>query len=339
MSEALPRPAGMAAAAAPTRRRVPRSVVIAAIVALVAGAGVPWVINSQLALTLMTQAVIYAILATAIGFLIRQSGLTSFGHAAFFGIAIYVMALNGKFSAMPAELAILVAIALPAVFAFLAGLIIVRLPALSFSMITLAVAQSLYELMLRWRQLANGDDGMPVRLPGTLFGIDIQIFQSPSSMFVICWTVLVVVVLALGFLARSHFGVLTLAIRENEERARYIGYQTLLPRATIFAISAAIGGLAGVLSALYNAFANPLALHWSLSGEALIMAVIGGTNVVWGPALGAVIFFIGKDAVGDLTEHWPGIIGATLIVVTVLLPRGVSGLLPRLIKPRAGTKP
>ena len=314
-----------------------RSLALVVLLAL-AGAAVPWVVRSQLALTLMTQSVIYAILATAIGFMIRQNGLTSFGHAAFFGIAVYLMALNGKFDAIPAELAILAAIALPAAFAFLAGLVIVRLPALSFSMLTLAVAQSLHELMLRWRELANGDDGMPVRLPSRLFGVDIGVFQAPSTMFVICWVALVLVVVALELLARSHFGTLTVAIRENEERARYVGYRTLVPRALVFAISAAIGGLAGVLLALYNAFVTPGVLHWSLSGEALIMAVIGGTGAVWGPALGAMIFFVVKDAVGDLTEHWPAIIGGTLIMVTVMLPLGVSGLVARIARRAPGER-
>jgi branched-chain amino acid transport system permease protein len=332
-----PKPA-VASGAAVSGPRAPTFVTAAAVLAA-AGFAVPWVVSSQLALTLMTQAVIYAILATAIGFMIRQNGLTSFGHAAFFGTAVYLMALNGKFDVIPTELAILAAIALPAAFAFLAGLIIVRLPALSFSMLTLAVAQSLHELMLRWRELANGDDGMPVRLPSTLFGVDLDIFQAPSTMFVICWVVLVAVIMVLTIVARSHFGVLTVAIRENEERARYVGYRTLVPRALVFALSAAIGGLAGVLFALYNAFVSPGVLHWSLSGEALIMAVIGGTHAIWGPALGAVIFFIVKDAVGDLTEHWPAIIGGTLIVVTVLLPQGVSGFLARFARRDEARKP
>ena len=320
--------AGVPARAGASRPGASRLLLVAGALAAT-GFAVPWVVSSQLVLTLMTQSVIYAILATAIGFMIRQNGLTSFGHAAFFGLAVYLMALNGKFDAMPAELAVLAAIALPAAVAFLAGLIIVRLPALAFSMLTLAVAQSLHEIMLRWRELANGDDGMPVRLPSRLFGVGIEVFQAPSSMFVVCWVVLVLVVTGLMLLARSHFGVLTVAIRENEERARYVGYRTLLPRALVFALSAAIGGVAGVLFALYNAFVTPGALHWSLSGEALIMAVIGGTHALWGPALGAMVFFVVKDAVGDVTEHWPAIIGGTLIVVTVLLPHGVSGLLAR----------
>ena len=180
---------------------------------------------------------------------------------------------------------------------------------------------------------------MPVKLPSRLFGVDSELFQAPGSMFVICWVLLLLVVLLLGWLARTHFGMLTVAIRENEERTRYVGYGTLLPRALVFGLSAAIGGLAGVLYALYNAFVTPGTLHWSLSGEVLIMAVIGGTHAVWGPALGALIFFLVKDAAGDLTEHWPAIIGVTLIVVTVVLPQGLSGLAEKLRARRGKGRP
>ena len=295
--------------------------------AVALGAAVPLAVSSQLALTLMTQAVISAILATGIGFMIRQNGLTSFGHAAFFGLAAYTVALNGKFGLVPAEVAVVLAIVLPALLAFVTGLGIVRLPALAFSMLTLAVAQGFHEIFLRWRELANGDDGISVRLPSRLFGLGIGIFQQPSSMFVVCWIALVLVVAVLWIISRSHFGLLTVAIRENEERSRYIGYETVAPRALIYAISAAVGALAGVLFVLYNTFITPGSLHWSLSGEALVMAVIGGARAVWGPALGSVIFFLLKDAAGDLTEHWPAIIGVILIIVTVMLPNGVSGLI------------
>ncbi|QCK86332.1 branched-chain amino acid ABC transporter permease [Phreatobacter aquaticus] len=319
---ASPRPA--------SRSPLPLAAVVIAC-ALGLGLLVPVLVSSQLALTLMTQAVISAVLATGIGFMIRQNGLTSFGHAAFYGLAAYGVALNGKFGLMPTELAIILAIVLPSILAFVAGLGIVRLPPLAFSMLTLAVAQSFHEIFLRWRDLANGDDGMAVRLPSTLFGMDIAVFQQPATMFVVCWIVLVLIIGGLWLIARSRFGLLTIAIRENEERARYIGFETVVPRAIIYGVSAAVGAIGGVLFVLYNAFVTPGVLHWSLSGEALVMAVIGGARAIWGPALGSVIFFMFKDAAGDLTEHWPAIIGVTLIVVTVLLPHGVSGLLSSMV--------
>lgn len=296
-------------------------------VVAVCGAVIPTLIGSPLVLTLLTQAIIDAMLATGVGVLLRQNGLVSFGHAAFFGMAGYMVALFLRGHGMAAELVILAAIGLPVLFAFLLGLALLRLSGTAFSMLTLAVAQALYQLVLKWRALANGDDGIQVLLPPRLFGLDISIFQQPGSMFLICWAALVLLLLGLWVMDRSPFGLLTLAIRENEERARFLGYETMLPRALVYSISAGIGALAGVLFALYNGFMSPDALYWSLSGEALVMAVIGGTRVIWGPALGAVIFFLLKDAAGDMTEHWQAAIGGTLIVVTVLVPGGVSGAL------------
>ncbi|WP_374445934.1 branched-chain amino acid ABC transporter permease [Stella sp.] len=312
-------------AAAPSR---PRGLGFLAVLLVVGAAGcaLPVIVESPLFLTLMTQAAINAVLATGVGFLLRQNGTVSFGHAAFFGLAAYATALLIKFG-LPAELAILLAVALPAIFALALGVVIVRITGVAFSMLTLAVAQAFHELFLKWRELANGDDGMAIAFPARVFGVDIAVFQQPTSMFLVCWLALVGVILGLWLLARSRFGTLTLAIRENEERARYIGYRTVLPRAIVYAISAAVCALGGLLFALYNGFVSPGTLHWSLSGEALIMAIIGGPRLVWGPALGGVIFFFIKNAAGDFTDHWPAVIGVTLILVTVLMPRGVGGVL------------
>jgi branched-chain amino acid transport system permease protein len=297
-----------------------------------AGALLPNLFGSPLLLTLLTQAAINAILATGVGFLVRQNGLVSFGHAGFFGLGAYIVALSATNGWMPIGVALLLAVVAPTVLALLLGAAMLRLGGVAFSMLTLAVAQAFYELALRWRSLANGDDGIAAQLPDRILGLDLSVFQQPGSMFVVCWIVLMLVLFGLSVLIASPFGTLTLAIRENEERARFIGYRTLLPRAAIYALSAAIAALAGVLFALYNGFVTPNVLYWGLSGEALVMAVVGGTRAVWGPALGALLFFLLKNVAGDLTEHWPAIIGGTLIIVTVLLPRGASGSIALLMQ-------
>ena len=217
----------------------------------VIGSVIPRLVGSPLLLTLLTQAIISALLATSIGFLIRQNGLVSFGHAAFFGLAGYLVALSMNHKLASIELTIMAAILLPVLLAFVMGLVFLRLNGVAFSMLTLAVAQAFYEIFLRWRALANGEDGISVQLPGTIFGADVAIFQNPQSMFLICWIALMGVLMALWFLTRSHFGTLTLAIRENEERVRFIGYATNIPRAVVYGISAAIGALGGVLFSLY----------------------------------------------------------------------------------------
>jgi len=303
-----------------------------AAVAAAFGWTLPMLVSSTLALTLLTQATINAILATSVGFLFRQNGLTSFGQAAYFGLSAYIIAVNGRFGFMPAEAAIVLALILPPAIGFLFGLLIVRLPHLAFSMLTLAIAQAVHEFFLKWRDVANGDDGLEIKLPGKLFLIDTSVFQQPRTMVVVAWVAMVVVIVTLTLIARSHFGLLTRGIRDNEERARFIGYETLLPRAIIYAISAMVASVAGVLFALYNGFVTPGILHWSLSGEALIMAFIGGPKLLWGPMLGAGIFFILKDVAGDYTEHWPAIIGITLMVVTVMIPNGIAGSLLQLMR-------
>lgn len=331
---AVPAPAHGGGEAATARISTWKAVGVFLAIAVV-GSVIPRLVGSALLLTLLTQAVMSAVLATSVGFLVRQNGLVSFGHAVFYGLAAYMVALFMAHQVASIELTIVAAIFLPSLLAFVMGLLFLRLNGVAFSMLTLAVAQAFYEIFLRWRELANGEDGMRVQVPGTIFGVDVTIFQNPQSMFLVCWFVLIAVLLTLWFLTRSHFGTLTLAIRENEERVRFIGYATNVPRAVVYAISAAIGALAGVLFSLYNGFVTPETLHWSLSGEILVIAIIGGTRYVWGPALGAVVFFFLKGSLGDVTEHWQAILGALLILVVVLMPNGLSSVVT-ILKQRLG---
>jgi branched-chain amino acid transport system permease protein len=307
-----------------------RPALIGLAAALAAGVLLPLLVTSTLAITLLTQAVIGGILATAVGLLIRQVGVVSFGHAAFFGLAGYFIALPAKHGLWSAEVSVVLAVAAPTLLAFLLGLVIVRIPGVAFSMLTLAIGQAFHEFAVRAREVTGGEDGLAISLPKTIFGVATEVFQRPQSMFVICWVTLIVILFGLYVLVRTRFGRVTTAIRENEERARFLGYQTVVPRALVFALSALIGAVAGTLFALYNAFVSPEVLHWSLSGSALIMAIVGGTKLLWGPAFGGVVFFFFKDLAGDLTEHWPAMIGLTLILVTVALPMGIGGALVRL---------
>ncbi|MBN8917356.1 MAG: branched-chain amino acid ABC transporter permease [Rhizobiales bacterium] len=326
-------PATLTATAPARPARAPGSVL--ALIVLGAGCLLPFAGASPLLLSLLVQAIIGAMLATGVGFLVRQNGMVSFGHALFFGLGGYVLGVPLAHGLLPPEMAVLLALVVPALLAFLLGLVITRIPGVAFSMLSLACAQTFYEVVLKVRTLANGDDGMSVTFPARLFGLDVGLLQDPRSMYLICWALLAAVLVGLWLFTRSPYGLLTLAIRSNEERARFIGYETVVPRAAVYALSAGVAGLAGVLATFYNGFISPDMIHWTLSGSALVMAVIGGTRAVWGPALGAVVFFFFKEIVGDATEHWPAVIGITLIVVTLCVPAGLSGLLAHLFARRA----
>jgi branched-chain amino acid transport system permease protein len=313
-------------AAAPFRATGPGR--IAGWAALVAG--VPLVTVTLLGsaeVSILTVATVYAILALAVGFLIKQGGMLSFGHACWFGLGAYVCAVGPEATGLSQELFVVAAPVAIGIVAFLVGLVIVRLPGFAFSMVTLAVGQAVFEAATKTRTIINGSDGFVFRLPKTLFLLDRDYYQQPESMFVICWLVLVVIALLLALLGRSRFGLLTEAIRENEERTRFLGFETLVPRASLYAVSAAVGGVAGVLFVLYSGFASPEILHWSVSGSALIMALIGGTGRLWGPIVGAITYFMLRDLLVSSTEHWMIVMGFALIGVTVLWPSGMAGAL------------
>lgn len=308
----------------------PTRMFIAAAAALALGFAVSHGFSSGTLLSLLTQATIYAVFALGVGLLLRQNGMVSFGHALFFGSAGYIVAILLQLKAVPAEAAVLIAVLGLMLFAFVIGLVIVRVPGVAFGMLTLAVGQMAYLTASRSRGLTGGADGMTVEWPSTLFGLSTSLLQKPAGMLLLSWSVLVLLLLGLALMLRGRFGAITEATRDNEERARFIGIRTLLPRAAVYALSAGVTSVAGVLAALNTGFVSPENLHWSLSGVALMMVVVGGTRVLWGPALGAAVYFLAKDVLGEHAQHWMAIFGSALIVVIVFAPEGLSGILRRL---------
>lgn len=304
---------------------------LATVVAALLGVGVAALVTSTTVMSLMTQAVIYAIFALGLGFLLKQNGMVSFGHAVFFGVPGYLVGLAFRMDGLSPELVIATVIIAIGVFAFLLGLVVVRVPGIAFGMLTLSIGQGFYVAASKSRGVTGGADGLNINLPKQLLGMNAEIFQTPSSMFVVCWLALVFLIFSLTLLLQTRFGPLTEAIRENEERVRFIGFRTLLPRAAIFAISAMISAVGGVLSSLYTGFVSPESLHWSVSGAVLIMVVLGGSRTLWGPAIGAVVYYLSRDYLGEQTTHWMTIFGVSLIAVIVLWPEGIAGGVTRAV--------
>ncbi|WP_374356186.1 branched-chain amino acid ABC transporter permease [Limnohabitans sp.] len=309
---------------------------LSAVLALVLGGVLTMVVSSGTVLSLLTQAIIYAVFALGVGVLLKQNGMVSFGHALFFGGASYLVGIVLQLQLMSAELAILAALAVVTLAAFLIGLVIVRVPGVAFGMLTLAIGQMFFLTASRARGLTGGADGMNIDWPSRLFGFPLSQMLKTASMFLICWSTLVVVMFLLAWLMRTRFGGITEAVRDNEERARFIGITTLWPRAAVYALSALVTSVAGVLSALNTGFVSPESLHWSLSGVALMMVVVGGFKALWGPAAGAVVYFLFKDILGEHATHWMTIFGVALITVIVFSPTGVAGLFDRWV---LGKKP
>ena len=311
---------------------------LASVLALLLGVAVVSGVTSGAVLSLFNQAIVYAVFALGIGVLLKQNGMVSFGHALYFGSAGYLLGILLQLQLASAETIIVLTLLIITVTGFVFGLIIVRVPGVAFGMLTLAIGQMFYLTASRARGFTGGADGMNIDWPSTLFGMPVSQILKPGTMFLISWTTLVIVMFLVACLLRSRFGAITEAVRDNEERARFIGISTLLPRASVYALSALITAIAGVLSALNTGFVSPENLHWSLSGMALMMVVVGGFKVLWGPALGAVVYFIFKDILGDYATHWMTIFGVVLIAVIVFSPTGIAGALMNWLfdKPKAG---
>lgn len=304
------------------------------LLALVAGWLLLQVTYSVSLLGMFTQAVIYAIFALGVGVLLKQNGLVSFGHALFFGGAGYGMGVILTLNLMPAEVAVLVVLLGTGVLAFLMGLVIVRVPGIAFGMLTLAIGQMAYLLASRARGLTGGADGMGIPWPNMLFGVPQSVLLEPRNLFLLAWVLMVAVTFTLLCILRTRFGAITEAIRDNEERARFIGIRTTVPRALVYALSAMVTAIAGLLASLNSGFISPESLHWSVSAITLLMVVVGGFKKPIGPIVGAVIYFLTKDLLGEWATHSMAIFGAALIAVIVFAPDGITGALERLVRRR-----
>ncbi|MBQ0130943.1 MAG: branched-chain amino acid ABC transporter permease [Comamonas sp.] len=304
------------------------------LLALVAGWLLLQVTYSVSLLGMFTQAVIYAIFALGVGVLLKQNGLVSFGHALFFGGAGYGMGVILTLNLMPAEVAVLAVLLGTGVLAFLMGLVIVRVPGIAFGMLTLAIGQMAYLLASRARGLTGGADGMGIPWPNMLFGVPQSVLLEPRNLFLLAWVLMVAVTFTLLCILRTRFGAITEAIRDNEERARFIGIRTTVPRALVYALSAMVTAIAGLLASLNSGFISPESLHWSVSAITLLMVVVGGFKKPIGPIVGAVIYFLTKDLLGEWATHSMAIFGAALIAVIVFAPDGITGALERLVRRR-----
>ena len=302
------------------------------LLALAGGVAIMQLTTSSSLLGMFTQAVIYAIFALGVGVLLKQNGLVSFGHALYFGAAGYGMGVILALGWMPAEWAIPVVLVAIGVLAFLIGLVIVRVPGIAFGMLTLAIGQMAYLMASRARGITGGADGMSVNWPTTLFGFSQSMLLKPAMLFMIAWTVMVLVTFVLLWVLRTRFGSITEAIRDNEERARFIGITTTVPRAAVYALSAVVTGVAGVLSSFNTGFVSPESLHWSVSAITLLMVVVGGFKRAIGPIVGAIVYFLFKDLLGEYATHSMALFGAALIAVIVFSPDGIVGAVERLFK-------
>jgi len=280
---------------------------------------------------LAARVVVLGLAAMGLNLLLGFTGMLSFGHAAYFGLGAYGAGLTLKFLAPSTPLAILLGTLLGAAAGALFGLLIVRRRGVYFAMVTIAFGQICYYIAYSWNSVTGGFDGLrgfdrqPLQLGSWL--IDIENNDTLFYYFVIA--LFGVAVGLMGLLLRSPFGHSLLAIRENQRRARFLGIPVERHIWISFSISCFFTAFAGSLYALLNNFADPMALHYSLSGELVIMVVMGGMRAFWGPLIGAAVFVVVQDYISSMTVDWMAFVGLIFVLVVMFFPRGLLGMLAR----------
>lgn len=280
---------------------------------------------------LATRVLVMGLAAMSVNFLLGFTGVLSFGHAAYFGLGAYGAGLALKYLVPSTPLAILLGVLVGTLAAALVGLLIVKLRGIYFAMVTIAIGQIFYFIAFRWHSVTGGDDGLTgfTRKPIDLGFTQIDIMTHDKTYYYLVLLVFAVSVGAMALLLRSPFGRTLLAIRENERRARFLGIPVDRHIWIAFVISCFFVSIAGTMYALLSNFTDPRSLHWTLSGNFVIMAVLGGMRSFWGPLVGAAIFVVLQDFVSSHTQNWMFFIGIFFVCIVLFFPRGVLGFLRR----------
>jgi branched-chain amino acid transport system permease protein len=274
-----------------------------------------------------TRVLVLGLAAMSVNFLLGFTGVLSFGHAAYFGLGAYGAGLTLKYVAASTPLSILSGTLLGGIAGALLGVLLVRRRGVYFAMVTIAFGQVFYYIAFQWSSLTGGDDGLRgfARAPLALGPWTIDILTEGNKFYYFVLLCFAFVVAVMGFVLRSPFGRTMIAIRENERRARFLGIPIERHVWIAFTLSCFFAGFAGALYALLNNFADPRGLHYSQSGDFVIMAVMGGMRSFWGPLLGAAVFVVLQDSLSSITINWMSFIGLLFVIVVLLFPRGLLG--------------
>ena len=308
------------------------------LIALVAFPAWALAVDEPFLITLATRAVILALAAVGLNIALGWGGLVSLGHAAFFGIGGYAMGILASHAqgyspltewpfviegtkSMP--IIWLVAILASALAALGIGLLSLRTSGVYFIMITLAFGQMLYYFAISWSAY-GGEDGLSIYVRNGFPGLNTLV---PVQFYGLCLAVLVLVLALNAALIRSPFGLALNAARQSPERVRTVGLDPRRLQLAAFVLSGAITGLAGALFADLNRFVSPSMLSWQMSGEIMVLVILGGAARLFGPVAGAILFVVLEHVLDGISDYWHVFLGALLLLIVLFARGGIVGLI------------
>ena len=287
------------------------------------------VIVPEIKIHLAVEILIFALFAISFNLVLGALGMLPFGYAALFGMGAYIAAL--MFNHMPGTplAVVLLAGAFSGLLtAFFIGFFCVRLGGTYFALLTLAFQMFFFTVAMKWRAVTNGDDGMGVIRPELyLPGLGKLSLMNINNLYYVTLFFVVLGILAAYLFLKTPFGNSAVSMRENDERASFLGYNVFLTKLTVFSFSGFLAGLAGGLYVLFQEFVATTAIDVTMSFTIVIMAIIGGTGRFFGPILGVVFYLLFQDWISDLTENWWLFLGIVFIAVVLFLEGGLISLI------------
>jgi branched-chain amino acid transport system permease protein len=270
----------------------------------------------------ITYVTAFGLLAMSLNLLTGYTGLVSFGHAAYFAAGAYAFGLLMQSGHVSIPAAFVIAVGFSALMAFVIGAICVRLKEIYFAFLTLAFQMLFHSIILTWNALTGGDQGLIGGIPRPPFwGIDLA---SGRNFYVFCCVIFVVCLFLLRQIAESPFGYTLRMIRDNPQRAAFLGINVFRAKLMAFVLAGAIAGVGGVILALFVSGAYPEFANWTMSGEAIFMVMLGGTHVFLGPLLGAVLLETLDHVVTIYTEYHGLVLGIIILIAVLGLRRGIG---------------
>jgi branched-chain amino acid transport system permease protein len=292
-----------------------------ALIVLLLLLAVPLLTSSRVTLDFVIRVAALGILATSLNMLVGYGGMTSFGHAMFFGGGAYAFALLMQKASTSVPVAILGALLFTAVLSLCVGAICVRLKEIYFSFLTLAFQMLIYRIILSWIDLTGGDQGLTGGVPRPVFlGINLANFQH------LYWFSCVLGVgslLLMRWILQSPFGYTLRMVRDNADRALFLGINVWRIRLYAFVLSACFASIGGVIMALFVSGAFPEFSYWTMSGEAIFMIMMGGLNVFLGPVVGAALLQLFNDQITRVTEAHGIALGIVVLIFALGFKRGI----------------
>jgi branched-chain amino acid transport system permease protein len=276
---------------------------------------------------LVTEILTLSLFVMAFDLIYGFTGMLSLGHATFFGAGSYIFTLSVLNWDTNLLVSLLLAIFGSAVVAWFIGFFAIRARGTNFVVITIIFSLVIFYLSFYYKSVTGGDDGLPVKTPDLALGfVRISIYENPLANYCLVLSIVSLCYLLFRRLIASPMGKLLLAIRSNEERTRYIGFNTLRYRLISFIISGAFSGLAGALYTMTTHFSNNKLLHWTTSIDVVVWTIVGGAGTLIGPVLGVGLFTFFREFISFHFKQYPIAIGIVLVFFIIFIPQGLLGL-------------